>query len=141
MSFCTSTTPIPAEGRAGTIEIAKNYGFLHLDHADPRRGSRGNFRNRESLQGVIARSHCKESLQGVMRAIASCKEPSAWSQVQVASTELSASCKCKEPSARSQVHGAKCKLQVHGAKCKLQVHGVKCKMQLQGVKCKLQSLP
>ena len=44
-----------------------------------------------SLQGiiimkVIARSHrCKESLQGVMRVIASCKEPSAWSQVQVAS--------------------------------------------------------
>ena len=39
---------------------------------------------KESLQGVIARSHCKESLQGVMRVIASCKEPSAWSQVQVA---------------------------------------------------------
>ena len=38
-SFCTSTTPIPAEGRAGTLEIAKNHGFLHLDHADPRRGS------------------------------------------------------------------------------------------------------
>ena len=70
MGFCTSTTPIPAEGRAGTLEIAKNHGFfaprprrspqrvaragqtsqktssfLHLDHADPRRGSRGNFRN------------------------------------------------------------------------------------------------
>ena len=47
MGFCTSTTPIPAEGRAGTLEIAKNHGFLHLDHADPRRGSRGNFRNRK----------------------------------------------------------------------------------------------
>ena len=51
---------------------------------------------KESWQGVIARSHgiarnhhheshCKDSLQGVMRVIASCKEPSAWSQVQVAS--------------------------------------------------------
>ena len=39
MGFCTSTTPIPAEGRAGTLDIAKNHGFLHLDHADPRRGS------------------------------------------------------------------------------------------------------
>ena len=47
-SFCTSTTPIPAEGRAGTLEIAKiNLEFLHLDHADPRKGSRGNFRNRK----------------------------------------------------------------------------------------------
>ena len=47
MGFCTSTTPIPAEGRASTAEIAKNHGFLHLDHADPRRGSSGNFRNRK----------------------------------------------------------------------------------------------
>ena len=39
LSFCTSTTPIPAEGRASMLEIAKNHGFLHLDHADPRRGS------------------------------------------------------------------------------------------------------
>ena len=39
MGFCTSTTPIPAEGRART-EIAKILEFLHLDHADPRRGSR-----------------------------------------------------------------------------------------------------
>ena len=40
-SFCTSTTPIPAEGRAGTARIAKHLELLHLDHADPRRGSRG----------------------------------------------------------------------------------------------------
>ena len=46
-SFCTSTTPIPAEGRAGTLEIAKNHGFLHLDHADARRGSREHVRNRK----------------------------------------------------------------------------------------------
>ena len=39
LSFCTSTTPIPAEGRAGTARITKNLEFLHLDHADPRRGS------------------------------------------------------------------------------------------------------
>ena len=38
MGFCTSTTPIPAEGRASTAEIAKNHGFLHLDHADGRAG-------------------------------------------------------------------------------------------------------
>ena len=47
MGFCTSTTPIPAEGRASRLEIAKNHGFLHLDHADPRRGSRGQVRNRK----------------------------------------------------------------------------------------------
>ena len=39
-SFCTSTTPIPAEGRASRLNIAKKHGFLHLDHADSRRGSR-----------------------------------------------------------------------------------------------------
>ena len=43
--FCTSTTPIPAEGCASTAEIAKNQSFLHLDHADPRRGSREHRRN------------------------------------------------------------------------------------------------
>ena len=47
LSFCTSTTPIPAEGRASTAETAKNHGFLHLDHADPRRGSREQVRNRK----------------------------------------------------------------------------------------------
>ena len=44
---CTSTTLIPAEGRTGTLEIAKNHGCLHLDHADPRRGSREHRRNRK----------------------------------------------------------------------------------------------
>ena len=48
LSFCTSTTPIPAEGCASTAEIAKNHGFLHLDHADPRRGSREHCRNRKN---------------------------------------------------------------------------------------------
>ena len=47
LSFCTSTTPIPAEGCASTAEIARNHGFLHLDHADPRRGSREQVRNRK----------------------------------------------------------------------------------------------
>ena len=46
-SFCTSTTPIPAEGCASTVEIAKNHGFLHLDHTDPRRGLREHRRNRK----------------------------------------------------------------------------------------------
>ena len=54
---------------------------------------------KESFQGAIARSHCKESLQGVMRVIARCKEPSAWSQVQVAS----AWSQVQVASARSQV--------------------------------------
>ena len=61
-----------------------------------------------SLQGIIARSHCKESLQGVMRVIASCKEPSAWSQVQVAS-------------ARSQVQVASAWGQVQVASARSQV--------------------
>ena len=40
--------PRPRRGCASTAEIAKNHGFLHLDHADPRRGSRGNFSNRKN---------------------------------------------------------------------------------------------
>ena len=36
LSFCTLTAPISAEGRAG---MSKNHEFLHLDHADLRRGS------------------------------------------------------------------------------------------------------
>ena len=46
-SFCTSTTPIPAEGRASRLNIAKNHGFLHLDHADSRRGSREQVKHRK----------------------------------------------------------------------------------------------
>ena len=49
-SFCTSTTPIPAEGRAGPSKIAQQLEFLDLDHANPRRGSRG--RPRRSPQRV-----------------------------------------------------------------------------------------
>ena len=49
-SFCTSTTPISAEGRAGISENAKNLEFLHLDHADPRRGSRGHIKNAKNLE-------------------------------------------------------------------------------------------
>ena len=50
-SFCTSTTPIPAEGRASMLEIVKNLEFWHLDHADPRRGSREHRRNRKKTMG------------------------------------------------------------------------------------------
>ena len=47
-SFCTSTTPIPAERRAGTDKNAKKkLEFLHLDHADLRRGSRGHIKKRQ----------------------------------------------------------------------------------------------
>ena len=66
MGFCTSTTPIPAEGRASMLEIAKNQRFLHLDHADPRRGSRGNFRNRKKPWVFAPRP--RRSLQRVARA-------------------------------------------------------------------------
>ena len=38
-SFCTSTTPIPAEGRADAARIAENLECWHLHRADPRRGS------------------------------------------------------------------------------------------------------
>ena len=57
MGFCTSTTPIPAEGRASRLEIAKNNEFLHLDHADPRRGSREHRRNRKKNHGFLHLDH------------------------------------------------------------------------------------
>ena len=41
-SFCTSTTTIPAEGRAGTARIAKNLEFLYLDQI-PSEGSSAHF--------------------------------------------------------------------------------------------------
>ena len=50
---CTS---IPAEGRAGTLEIAKNHRFLHLDHADPRRGSSEHVRNRKKTSSFCTKS-------------------------------------------------------------------------------------
>ena len=65
-SFCTSTTPIPAEGRASMLKIANNLEFLHLDHADPRRGSRGNFRNHKKPQVFAPRP--RRSPQRVARA-------------------------------------------------------------------------
>ena len=72
--FCTSTTPIPAEGRVGKLKWEKTVfalrprqckqgpacgrqesqkkktQFLHLDHADPRRGSRTARKNRKNPQ-------------------------------------------------------------------------------------------
>ena len=66
MGFSTSATPIPAEGRASMLEIAKTHGFLHLDHADPHRGSRGNFRNRKKPSVFAPRP--RRSPQRVARA-------------------------------------------------------------------------
>ena len=66
MGVCTSTTPIPAEGRAGMLEIAKNHGFLHFDHADPRRGSREQVKHRKK-PGVFA-PRPRRSPQRVARA-------------------------------------------------------------------------
>ena len=43
MGFCTSTTPIPAEGRASRLEIAKTMGFC----TSTSRGSREQVRNRK----------------------------------------------------------------------------------------------
>ena len=57
IGFCTSTTPIPAEGRASSAEIAKNHRFLHLGHADPRRGSREHRRNRKKNHGFLHLDH------------------------------------------------------------------------------------
>ena len=42
-----SSTPIPAEGRAGMLNIAKNPKFLHIDHADLRRGARGHRKKKK----------------------------------------------------------------------------------------------
>ena len=53
-SFCTSTTPIPAE-------------FLHLDHTDPRRRSREHRRNRKQKPWVFA-PRPRRSPQRVARA-------------------------------------------------------------------------
>ena len=211
-SFCTSTTPIPAEGRAGTLEIAKTHGFLHLDHADPRRGSRGNFRNRkkpwvfaprprrspqrvdfrvvssalprrpkrrfltprksialdslhlqlalgsllvsrshckESLQGVIARSHCKESWQGVMQGVIArshCKESlqgviarshESHCKLQgVKCMESSASRKCTELSASCKCKEPSARSQVQGAKCMESSASCKCMESSASCKCK-----
>ena len=159
MAFCTSTTPIPAEcSVVGTTPPPKEeiltprksiaLDSLHLQLAlDSLLVSRSHCKEslqgvlqgvmarshcKESLQGVIARSHCKESLQGVMRAIASCKEPSAWSQVQVASARY----KCKEPSARSQVQGAKCVESSASCKCNQSSASCKCKESSASCKCK-----
>ena len=65
-SFCTSTTPIPAEGRASTAEIVKSLKFLHLDHADPRRGSREHRRNHKKTKVLAPRP--RRSPQRVARA-------------------------------------------------------------------------
>ena len=182
MGFCTSTTPIPAEGRDFRVvssalprrpnrkrnssqvlhlldhaldprrgssehlksqktmghlatpiiaeeslqgEIAKNHWVsLHLDHADPRRGSiasvvslhypaalRRDFNSscKDSLlQGVIARSRKCIARSQRSHAIASCKTP------------------CKEPSASKGTHGAKLQLDDSSARL-LASDGVKCK--------------
>ena len=65
-SFCTSTTPIPAEGCKSTAEIAKNLEFLHLDHADPRRGSREQVKHRKKPRVFAPRP--RRSPQRVARA-------------------------------------------------------------------------
>ena len=75
----------------------------------------------KSLQGAIARS-----LQGVMRVVASCKEPSAWNQVQVASARsyvqvASARRQVQVASAWSQVQVASVWSQVQVASARSQV--------------------
>ena len=50
-SFCTSTTPIPAEGCVRALaDIAKTLEFLHLHHPNPRRRSRACRKNRKNLE-------------------------------------------------------------------------------------------
>ena len=93
-SFCTSATPIPAEGCASTAEIAKktwvfaprprrgrasmlniakNLEFLHLDHADPRRGSREQVKHRKKPRVFAPRP--RRSPQRVARAPQNRKKP------------------------------------------------------------------
>ena len=76
---------------------------------------------KESLQGVIARSHCKESLQGV---IARSHE----SHCELR-RESSASCKCKESS-------ASCKCKESGASCKCMESSASCKCTKSSASCK-----
>ena len=63
--FWTSTTPI-AEGRARKSEIVKSPQFLHIDHANPHRGSRAHLGNR-SKSSVLAHRP-RQSPQRVARA-------------------------------------------------------------------------
>ena len=89
---------------------------------------------KESLQGVIARSHCKESLQGVIA-----RSHESHCELRV---ESSASCKCKESSAscKCKESGASCKCMEPSASCKCTKSNTnyKCKessaIDLRGVK-------
>ena len=91
---------------------------------------------KESLQGGIARSHCKESLQGVI-ARSHCKESlqgvmrviasCAWSQVQVASARS----QVQVASARSQVQVASAWSQVQVASARSQVQVASARSQVQ----------
>ena len=89
---------------------------------------------KESLQGVIARSHCKESLQGVIaRSHESHCELRMESSGSRKCKESSASCKCKES-------GASCKCMESSASCKCKESSASCKckessaIDLRGVK-------
>ena len=63
-SFCTSATPIPAEGCAGTAEIAKKP--CTSTTPDPRRGSRGHVGNHKNPLVFVPRP--RRSPQRVARA-------------------------------------------------------------------------
>ena len=65
-SFCTSTMPIPAEGRAGRSESAKQPRVSEPRPRRPRRGSRGQIRNRKKPRVVAPRP--RRSPQSVARA-------------------------------------------------------------------------
>ena len=67
-SFCTST-PTPAEGSSAHRKRAKSLEFLHLDHPDPRRGSRGQIRNRKKILEFLHLDHAdpRRGLRGQIR--------------------------------------------------------------------------
>ena len=80
-SFCTSTTPIPAEVRAGRSEIENNLEFWHLDTrvltGNPdvsvegyvlTPGSRGQIRNRKNLKSLhLDHADPRRGLRGQIR--------------------------------------------------------------------------
>ena len=60
--FLRTTTPIPAEGRPRSARIAQKLQLLHIDHANPRKGSRVRVGNRHKSSVFAHRP--RRSLRG-----------------------------------------------------------------------------
>ena len=128
MGFCASTTPIPAEGRAGTLEIAKNHGFLHLDHADPRRGSRGNFRNRKR-PWVFAPRPCRSPQRVDFRVVSSALPRRPKKRFYLLASQLHLTpCACN-------LHSTPCTCNLHLTPCTCNLHLTPCTCNLHLTPC------